>query len=117
MRPFSSSILHPDRLPLDARDMDDIDPAFNPARKTRKGSSHLAPAPDVARLLRQGGAIALPPAHDDDDGGAARRPLFTTPVVYLYLDRLSNAFARWAVRPILTMHIGTLIGPVKHAAE
>jgi hydrophobic/amphiphilic exporter-1 (mainly G- bacteria), HAE1 family len=22
-------------------------------------------------------------------------PLFTTPVIYLYLDRLSNAFARW----------------------
>jgi len=41
-------------LPSDARDMDDIDPAFNPARKTRLIiASHLAPAPGVARLLRR----------------------------------------------------------------
>jgi hypothetical protein len=44
-------------LPLDARDVDDIDPAFNPARKTgqrlRGIARHLTPAPDPARLLRQ----------------------------------------------------------------
>jgi hypothetical protein len=34
--------------------MNDIDPAFNPARKTRLIiASHLAPAQDVARLRRQ----------------------------------------------------------------
>lgn len=32
---------------------------------------------------------------------------FTAPVAYLYLDRLSNGFARWAVGPILTMRIRT----------
>jgi len=41
-------------LPLDARDMNDIDPAFNPARKTRLIiASHLALAQKVARLLLQ----------------------------------------------------------------
>jgi HAE1 family hydrophobic/amphiphilic exporter-1 len=44
--------------------------------------------------------------------------LFTTPVVYLYLDRLSNAFARWG-RPA---HLDREADPeqqgaVKQAAE
>jgi hypothetical protein len=44
--------------------------------------------------------------------------LFTTPVVYLYLDRLSNAFARWG-RSSNPNHDADLDahGPVKQAAE
>jgi HAE1 family hydrophobic/amphiphilic exporter-1 len=45
--------------------------------------------------------------------------LFTTPVIYLYLDRLSNMFAAWGrsaddegERPASDDH-----GPVKEAAE
>jgi HAE1 family hydrophobic/amphiphilic exporter-1 len=44
--------------------------------------------------------------------------LFTTPVVYLYLDRLSNAFARWS-RSTGSHHDEhpDAHGPVKQAAE
>jgi HAE1 family hydrophobic/amphiphilic exporter-1 len=44
--------------------------------------------------------------------------LFTTPVVYLYLDRLSNAFARWG-RSSNPNHDAQLDagGSVKQAAE
>src|SRR6202022_733947 len=44
--------------------------------------------------------------------------LFTTPVIYLYLDRLSNAFARWG-RPSKADHEThpDEQGPVKQAAE
>ena len=44
--------------------------------------------------------------------------LFTTPVVYLYLDRLSNTFARWgrSADPHLDAHPDTQ-GSVKQAAE
>jgi len=44
--------------------------------------------------------------------------LFTTPVVYLYLDRLSNTFARWgrSADPDLDAHPDAQ-GSVKQAAE
>jgi HAE1 family hydrophobic/amphiphilic exporter-1 len=44
--------------------------------------------------------------------------LFTTPVVYLYLDRLSNAFARWG-RSANSGHDAhpEAAGTVKQAAE
>jgi len=44
--------------------------------------------------------------------------LFTTPVVYLNLDRLSNAFSRWArpSNPDHEAHPGAQ-DPVKQAAE
>jgi hydrophobic/amphiphilic exporter-1 (mainly G- bacteria), HAE1 family len=44
--------------------------------------------------------------------------LFTTPVVYLYLDRLSNAFANWGQSPRSDddAHPDTQ-GSVKQAAE
>jgi hydrophobic/amphiphilic exporter-1 (mainly G- bacteria), HAE1 family len=44
--------------------------------------------------------------------------LFTTPVVYLYLDRLSNAFARWgnSSNPNHDAHLDA-DGSVKQAAE
>jgi HAE1 family hydrophobic/amphiphilic exporter-1 len=44
--------------------------------------------------------------------------LFTTPVVYLYLDRLSNAFARWgrSSNPDDDAHLDAH-GSVKQAAE
>jgi HAE1 family hydrophobic/amphiphilic exporter-1 len=44
--------------------------------------------------------------------------LFTTPVVYLYLDRLSNVFARWgrSSNPHLDAHLDAH-GPAKQAAE
>jgi len=44
--------------------------------------------------------------------------LFTTPVVYLYLDRLSNAFARWgrSSNPTHDAHLDA-DGSVKQAAE
>jgi HAE1 family hydrophobic/amphiphilic exporter-1 len=44
--------------------------------------------------------------------------LFTTPVVYLYLDRLSNAFARWGRSASADDEAGSeQSGPVKQAAE
>jgi len=44
--------------------------------------------------------------------------LFTTPVVYLYLDRLSNMFARWgrSSNPNHDAHMDAR-GPAKQAAE
>ena len=44
--------------------------------------------------------------------------LFTTPVVYLYLDRLSNTFARWgrSSNPNHDAHLDAR-GSVKQAAE
>jgi hydrophobic/amphiphilic exporter-1 (mainly G- bacteria), HAE1 family len=44
--------------------------------------------------------------------------LFTTPVVYLYLDRLSNAFAGWgrSSNPNHDTHLDAH-GPAKQAAE
>ena len=44
--------------------------------------------------------------------------LFTTPVVYLYLDRLSHAFARWgrSSNPNQDAHLDAH-GSVKQAAE
>jgi hypothetical protein len=86
--------------------MDDIDRAFNPTRKMRWRSRAIfwrrrRTLPDYAsrrRFAARHGGVPL------------------TPVVYLYPDRLSNAFARWAVRPILTMRIWTPTGTVKQAA-
>ncbi len=43
--------------------------------------------------------------------------LFTTPVVYLYLDRLNNAFARWGRVHIDHETDEAAPGPVKEAAE
>jgi HAE1 family hydrophobic/amphiphilic exporter-1 len=43
--------------------------------------------------------------------------LFTTPVVYLYLDRLNNAFARWGRAHIDHETDAATPGPVKEAAE
>ena len=44
--------------------------------------------------------------------------LFTTPVVYLYLDRLSNAFADWGrSAPPIRNSSPTSEGSVKQAAE
>jgi len=43
--------------------------------------------------------------------------LFTTPVVYLYLDRLSNAFERWGRSKGLEAEPPAETGPVKQAAE
>jgi len=43
--------------------------------------------------------------------------LFTTPVVYLYLDRLNNAFARWGRAHIDHETDEATPGPVKEAAE
>ena len=77
---------------------------------------------------------ALPLAIGEGVGGELRRPLgiaivgglivsqaltlFTTPVVYLYLDRLSNAFARWgrSSNPNHDAHLDA-DDPVKQAAE
>jgi HAE1 family hydrophobic/amphiphilic exporter-1 len=42
--------------------------------------------------------------------------LFTTPVIYLYLDKLSNAFANWG-RSDLDEEVGEEHGAVKEAAE
>ena len=42
--------------------------------------------------------------------------LFTTPVVYLYLDRLSNAFANWE-RPADREPAASAQDPIKQAAE
>jgi len=44
--------------------------------------------------------------------------LFTTPVVYLYLDNLSNAISRWT-RGRRPPHDDPLTGPddIRHAAE
>ncbi|MGJ4925720.1 efflux RND transporter permease subunit [Bradyrhizobium sp. HKCCYLS2038] len=43
--------------------------------------------------------------------------LFTTPVVYLYLDRVNNAFARWGRAHIDHEPDTAAAGPVKEAAE
>ena len=44
--------------------------------------------------------------------------LFTTPVVYLYLDKLSNAFAGWGRSPNSGQDgTATAHGPIKQAAE
>ena len=44
--------------------------------------------------------------------------LFTTPVIYLYLDRLSNAFANWGRSPRSDAEIHPdAQGSVKQAAE
>jgi hydrophobic/amphiphilic exporter-1 (mainly G- bacteria), HAE1 family len=43
--------------------------------------------------------------------------LFTTPVIYLYLDRLSNAFAGWGRPKAEDAHEGDDRGSVKEAAE
>src|SRR5690348_1483223 len=43
--------------------------------------------------------------------------LFTTPVVYLYLDRLNNAFSRWGRSSGADDGHGETHGPVKQAAE
>jgi HAE1 family hydrophobic/amphiphilic exporter-1 len=42
--------------------------------------------------------------------------LFTTPVVYLYLDNLSNAISRWTASRKPAEHEGE-IEEIKHAAE
>jgi hypothetical protein len=85
--------------------MNDIDPAFNPARKTHLIiANHLAPAPGAARtasnhsnclgFYRDG--VGNPPAarlcHGRGLIVTQALTLFTTPLVYLYLDRLSNTF-------------------------
>ncbi|MDU0959531.1 MAG: efflux RND transporter permease subunit, partial [Bradyrhizobium sp.] len=43
--------------------------------------------------------------------------LFTTPVVYLYLDKVNNAFARWGRTHIDHEPDAAAAGPVKEAAE
>jgi HAE1 family hydrophobic/amphiphilic exporter-1 len=43
--------------------------------------------------------------------------LFTTPVIYLYLDKLSNAFSSWSRTSVEDEHAGTERGSVKEAAE
>jgi len=43
--------------------------------------------------------------------------LFTTPVIYLYLDKLSNAFSNWSRSRREDEHAGTEHGAVKEAAE
>jgi hypothetical protein len=71
----------------------------------KKICRHARGGADCGRGDPQGGAAAFPSDHDDDDGGPARRrdayaksrqrvsqalTLFTTPVIYLYLDRMSR---------------------------
>ncbi|MEO6780269.1 MAG: efflux RND transporter permease subunit, partial [Bradyrhizobium sp.] len=44
--------------------------------------------------------------------------LFTTPVIYLYLDKLSNAFAGWGRSANADLdRDDTAHGPIKQAAE
>ena len=43
--------------------------------------------------------------------------LFTTPVIYLYLDKLSNAFAGWGRSKADDADDGDAHGSVKEAAE
>jgi HAE1 family hydrophobic/amphiphilic exporter-1 len=43
--------------------------------------------------------------------------LFTTPVIYLYLDKLSNAFSSWSRSSVEDEHSGSEPGSVKQAAE
>ena len=43
--------------------------------------------------------------------------LFTTPIVYLYLDKLSNAFSNWGRSSKDDAHDGSEHGAVKEAAE
>jgi HAE1 family hydrophobic/amphiphilic exporter-1 len=43
--------------------------------------------------------------------------LFTTPVVYLYLDRVNNAFSRWGRSAPDDAAVAAEHSPVKEAAE
>ena len=83
--------------------MDDIDPGFK-----------------ILAALVTGSEIRQPPGYALVGGLIVGQALtlFTTPVVYLYLDRPSHAFARWG-RSSNANHDAhpDAHGPVKQAAE